>query len=292
MPDNQPQADPAAGPVESALASYSVLEIEGRDAVAFAQAQCMNDVAALADRAWQWNGWLTPKGRLVALFALLRLDATRLWLVSPDLPAAELGAQLQRFVFRSKLTLRERDDLVASGRFRAPAAATGAEAGVDGDGGVELDMGAGDAARTLRIAPHRVEGDGAAEDAWRAFDLAHGLPRLPDSQSGQFTPQMLSLQRLRAFSVKKGCYPGQEIVARTHFLGQAKRGLVLLESDVPLDAGADVTSESRSIGSVACVAREGDHWIALAVVPVEHPPTLEVGGRPVRERPLRDGLAR
>jgi folate-binding protein YgfZ len=292
MPDNQPKADPAAGPAEFALASHSVLEIEGPDAVAFAQAQCMNDVAALADRSWQWNGWLTPKGRLVALFALLRLDATRLWLVSPDLPAAELGAQLQRFVFRSKVKLRGRDDLVASGRFGVPATAAGADAWVDGDGAVELDMGAAGVARTLRIASRHVDGDAAADDAWRASDLAHGLPRLPGSQSGQFTPQMLSLQRLRAFSVKKGCYPGQEIVARTHFLGQAKRGLALLESDAALDAGADVVAEGRSIGGVACAAREGDHWIALAVVPVEHPATLEIDGRPVRERPLRDGLAR
>ncbi|WP_460813774.1 CAF17-like 4Fe-4S cluster assembly/insertion protein YgfZ [Luteimonas pelagia] len=285
-------ADPAAGPAEFALASHSVLEIEGPDAVAFAQAQCMNDVAALADRSWQWNGWLTPKGRLVALFALLRLDARRLWLVCPDVPAAELGAPLRRFVFRSKVTLRERDDLVASGRFGAPATADGAEAGIDGDGAVELDMGAGGVARTLHIASSDGVGDAAADDAWRAFDLAHGLPRLPATQSGQFTPQMLSLQRLRAFSVKKGCYPGQEIVARTHFLGQAKRGLALLESDAALEAGAEVMSEGRSIGSLACVARDGDHWIALAVVPVEHPATLEINGRPVHERPLRDGLAR
>ena len=65
--------------------------------------------------------------------------------------------------------------------------------------------------------------------AGQAFDLEHGLPRLPASQAEHWTPQQLSLERLGAFSVKKGCYPGQEIVARTHFLGKAKRGLALLE---------------------------------------------------------------
>ena len=57
------------------LPGHAVLALAGRDAVAFAQAQFMNDVAALGDGEWHWNGWLTPKGRVIALFALLRIDA-------------------------------------------------------------------------------------------------------------------------------------------------------------------------------------------------------------------------
>ena len=66
---------------------------------------------------------------------------------------------------------------------------------------------------------------------------------------------MLSLERLRAFSVKKGCYPGQEIVARTHFLGQAKRGLVLFEADAPVAVGSEVRDGERVLGTV--VSAEG-----------------------------------
>jgi tRNA-modifying protein YgfZ len=292
MPHNLPQAAEPALPRFSALPGHGVLELTGPDAAAFAQAQCMNDVAALGDLQWQWNGWLTPKGRLVALFALLRLDGERLWMVLPDYPAVALGERLQRFVFRSRLALRVRDDLRLAGTFEAPARASGSVAAMLEDGVVELDLGADAGPRSLRIDPAAVATDGQGAARWRAFDLAHGLPRLPDAQSGQFTPQMLSLERLRAFSVRKGCYPGQEIVARTHFLGQSKRGLALLESERPIPEGAEVGDGNREIGTIASSADGQDGHVALAVLPHERGQPLYVDGQPVRERPLREGLAR
>lgn len=292
MPDNLPQASDTAPPAFFALPGHGVLELAGSDAVAFAQSQCMNDVAALADLQWQWNGWLTPKGRLVALFAVLRLDRERLWLVLPDYPAAALCERLQRFVFRSKVKLQVRDDLRLAGAFAAPAGATGRVAAMLGGDAVELDLGADGGPRTLRIAPTPASADVQAATRWRAFDLAHGLPRLPDALSEQFTPQMLSLQRLEAFSIRKGCYPGQEIVARTHFLGQSKRGLALLESERPLPAGAEVSAGNRAIGTIACSVEGPDACLALAVLPHERGQDLYVDGQPARERELRQGLGR
>ena len=283
MPDN-PQA---ASALEFRV-DHDVLAITGRDALAFAQAQFMNDVAALADGHWQWNGWLTPKGRVVALFALLRLDPEILWLLLPDVGAGELAPMLQRYVFRSKLTLAARDDLQVRARFAAPTQASGGGfAMIDGD--IELDLGADGGPRTLCIGPAPSADDADALARWDAADLAHGLPRLPASQGQQWTPQQLSLERLRAFSVKKGCYPGQEIVARTHFLGQAKRGLALFNADAPIPVGADVADGERAIGSV--VASAGD--MALAVLPLEHPTAgLVADGVSLRAKPLMGGLAR
>ena len=146
----------------------------------------------------------------------------------------------------------------------------------------------------MRIA----EGSSAHEDQaaalrWKAFDLAHGLPRLPGSQTGQWTPQQLSLERLRAYSVKKGCYPGQEIVARTHFLGQAKRGLVLFDAAGVAAPGADVVDGERAIGTVVSAATHEDGCIVLAVLPLEvHTAHLHAEGAALTPRPLLDGLAR
>jgi folate-binding protein YgfZ len=273
-----------------ALPGHAVIALEGRDAAAFAQAQFMNDASPLAVGQWQWSGWLTPKGRVIALFALLRHGEEAVWLLLPDAEPEAFAAELQRYVFRSKVAIAVRGELRASGAFRAPVQARG-NAVATTDGGMELDFGAEDGARTLRIA----EAPAAGEDAvaalrWKAFDLAHGLPRLAAAQAGQWTPQQLSLERLHAFSVKKGCYPGQEIVARTHFLGQAKRGLVLLEGDVTLADGDEVRIGERVAGTIVSVAGQ----LALAVLPLEREPdiALTVASAEVRERPLQTGLAR
>ena len=284
-------------PLFFALTGHGVVALHGRDALAFAQAQTMNDVMSLANGQWQWNGWLTPKGRLVALFALLRRDAETVWLLLPDADAAALCAQLQRFVFRSKVVVAVRDDLHVGGAFRAPMQAAGAMSAVTGEDAVELDLGGEGGPRTLRIHPGPAPRlDAASADRWTAFDLRHGLPRLPDSQSGQWTPQQLSLDRLRAYSVKKGCYPGQEIVARTHFLGKAKRGLARLGLDQAVAAGTEVRIGDRAIGTLVSTAPgiEGVGSQSLAVMPGEFDAQclhIDDAGM-VRIEPLLEGLAR
>lgn len=286
MPDKPP---PQAGDF-FAIPGIAAISLEGRDAPAFAQAQFMNDVAALAPGHWQWNGWLTPKGRVVALFALLKLDAESLLLLLLDADPAGFASSLQRFVFRSKVAIRVREDLHATGRFAAPGGAAGARFAGGIDTGIELDFGASGGQRTLRIGT-AADADAGAAAEWMRADLAHGLPRLEPSQAGQWTPQQLSLERLKAYSVKKGCYPGQEIVARTHFLGQAKRGLVRLRCDAGPWEGGDVVSEGVSIGRLACQAGPE----ALAVLPLEASPPAggwTVGGKPCVPLPLSGGFDR
>ena len=104
--------NPAAAQAPAfALPRYRVVALSGRDATAFAQAQFMNDVVALAPGRWQWNGWLTPKGRVIALFALLRIQDDVSWLLlfdNADADADAIAARLRGFVFRSKGILYRR----------------------------------------------------------------------------------------------------------------------------------------------------------------------------------------
>ena len=278
----------------SAIPGWSVVALRGADASAFAQAQFMGDVAALAPGHWQWNGWLTPKGRLVALFALLRIDDTDLRLLLADAEPDGFVASLSRFVFRSKVRITREAALHVAGAFRAAdGALANAFVGSEDGAGLILDFGAAGGPRTLRIAAASAPPDTDAAARWNAFDLAHGLPRLDPAQSGQWTPQQLSLDRLGAYSVKKGCYPGQEIVARTHFLGQAKRGLFRLSAAADLATGdvfpASGEAQARAIGQVVCTAGHE----ALAVMPLEagDGPFL-AGGVRCDRLPLLDGLAR
>ncbi|GAA5074951.1 YgfZ/GcvT domain-containing protein [Lysobacter panacisoli] len=290
MHDN-PQTAPDA---VFALPGHRVIALRGRDAAAFAQAQFMNDVALIEPGQWQWSGWLTPKGRVVALFALLKLSDETIWLLLPDADALAVVAALQRFVFRAKVALEVRTDLQVSGRFIAPARARGADFDGDETSTIELDLSGDGGPRTLLIgAATSLHTDADAAARWHAQDLLHGLPRLPASQVEHWTPQQLSLDRLRGFSVKKGCYPGQEIVARTHFLGQAKRGLALLELDQPVEAGVDVSAGPVALGKVIASGVEGVKALALAVLPLERDASaLRIGDCEARERPLLDGLAR
>lgn len=287
MPDN-PHALPGQA---FALPGQRLIALEGRDAAVFAQAQFMNDVKGLADGHWQWSGWLTPKGRAVALFALLRLSAERIWLVVPDAEAAALVEALKRFVFRSKVAIATREDQVIEGRFGAPERAVGAAVDGNGDDSVEIDMSGDGGARALRIvaAERAAAPDAALAERWAEADLRHGLPRLPASQASQWTPQQLSLDRLRGYSVKKGCYPGQEIVARTHFLGKAKRGLALYRSEGPVEAGAKLMAGEETLGEI--VARAGE-W-ALAVTGLDREPTpAQAGAAQLQPQPLSAGLER
>ncbi|WP_222564650.1 YgfZ/GcvT domain-containing protein [Novilysobacter antarcticus] len=280
------------GPV-IALPGHAVITLLGRDAVAFAQAQFMNDVDALADGEWHWSGWLTPKGRVIALFALLRKDPQTLWLVLLDGDAEAIVQRLRGYIFRSKVTIEIDEGVTVGGRFAAAARARGYAIAEDGVN-VELDLGTGEQPRSLLIGGHL---DAARDDCaaahWRVADLQDGLPRLTDSEREQWTPQQLSLERLQAFSVKKGCYPGQEIVARTHFLGKAKRGLALLTGGSPIAVGSDVMSEGKPLGRVMSAASAAGEHVALAVLPLERAQAaLLVDGADVVEAPLRDGLAR
>ena len=268
-----------------ALPGIRVVALTGRDAIAFAQAQFMNDVAALTDGRWQWSGWLDPKGRVQALFALLRIDAETVWLATTADPAFDTA--LARFVFRSKVRI-EALSVRATGLLAQSTVAAGAEIGRDGDA-IELDLTGEAGARTLRLGSQAAVPSPALEARWWRLDIAHGWPALPGTRLSDWTPQQLSLQRLGAFSVKKGCYPGQEIVARTHFLGRAKRGLARMRvaDATPGERLQDV--EGREAGSI--VARVGDE--ALAVLPLEPADaTYRLGDETIERLALADGLAR
>ncbi len=104
---------------------------------------------------------------------------------------------------------------------------------------------------------------GSYED-WRLENLRAGIAEIMAAQSEEFTPHMLNLDLLGAVSVTKGCYPGQEIVARTHFRGATKRRMLRFESEAPVTPGDKVTLDGRDIGEVLNAIGKD----LLAVLPV------------------------
>ena len=113
--------------------------------------------------------------------------------------------------------------------------------------------------------------------------IERGYPFIGAQQSGQFTPHMLNLDVLDAISFDKGCYPGQEIVARTHYKGATKRRALRFSCDKAVDVGDKVSLDGRDIGEVLNVAGND----LLAVVPTDKADeALTIGGIPLARKPL------
>jgi folate-binding protein YgfZ len=270
------------------LADFEALALDGPDAVAFAQSQLAADVAAVAIGHWRWACWLEPKGRVIALLLLLRPTADRILLVLPGHRAVELAPRLQRYVMRSKVKITPIQPPVHGSidPSRATTLAIGGPISGDSDAW-RIELG-GAAGRGIAVGGEPAcdsDADGARA-RWRLADAADGIPWLEGAAIEAWIPQSLGLSRLDAFSTRKGCYPGQEIVARTHFLGRTKRGLwrsALPPGAAPpapgtrcLPAGAGTEAESIAEVVYAAPAAAGG-WV-LAVGREGHETRLHAQG--------------
>jgi len=243
------------------LDSFDLVVCQGNDAEAFLQAQLSNDVRELGVANAQWSALLSPQGRVQALTALIRVDAQQFVLAVPHQRGTALLELLRRFVLRRKLHLAidERRCLY------------GADGMDDVDGLIRLELSLGDE-RSLYLGSvdHNVT---PMPLSWALRDLYAGIPWLPAAAAERHLPHSLRLDTLPAISLKKGCYPGQEIVARTHYLGRNKRALSLLKAaaqEPAIGAGAQLRDgENQLAGELIDALIGADGTSALAVITKE-----------------------
>ena len=228
------------------------LLIEGTDAIAFAQAQFSSKVSALTMGHWQFSAWLDPQGRVRALFHLVRLADDRLLLLLRGGSAAGMVDALQRFVFRSKLTLTALPPRVLATGPAQPMHA------ID-DAAEALSLGCGTHSVQITATNH-------GNDAWRLLQLRAGWPWLSGKALDALQPPALSLHRLHAVAIDKGCYPGQEIVARLHYRGGHKRHLHSVILSHAANAGEVLRSGEREVGCMLDVINTGTTIEALVVL--------------------------
>ncbi len=225
----------------SSLLPYSVLELSGDDAATFLQGQITQDVLSLDGTACRWGAYCTAKGRVLANFILWRdvPSATLLMIVPQDVVAA-FAKRLSMFVLRAKVKIRVRDDLAVSGELGSSLA----------DGQVQAleagwSMGAG-AGRAWRIGAPDALPAVPELSAWAKADIALGRAWVLASTQDMFIPQTLNLDLIGGVSFTKGCYPGQEVVARSHYLGKLKRRMVRVGGANGAQPGQDVWSSTES----------------------------------------------
>lgn len=215
------------------LGEHRVIDVHGADAQSFLQGQLCNDVAALAPDAGQHTGYCTPKGRLLAAPVLLRReDGYRFVLPEPAIADA-FSKRLGMFVMRADVQLERRDDLAVVALFgegappfglpalpQTPLQATEQPAGML----VRWHDDTAHGQRALAIVERQhAAGLPNGEAQWRLADIRAGIASVRSGTQESFVPQMLNLREIGALSFTKGCYPGQEIVARTQYLGKQKR---------------------------------------------------------------------
>ncbi len=202
----------------SASERAETLTIQGPDALDFAHSQFSSDVRALQPGHWQFSAWLNAQGRVRLFFQLARLDDQTLMLLLRGGSADQFKQSLQPFVFRSKVHLTTRSDQFIADAPALPLHAIDATDPVGPDG-TALSWGCGDHGMQLLT--------GLPDSThWRLRQIRLGWPWLPQALlDGELLPTAISLMRLQAASLDKGCYPGQEIVARLHYRGGSKRHL-------------------------------------------------------------------
>jgi folate-binding protein YgfZ len=221
----------------------SLLILDGPDAAAFAQAQFSSDVSGLATGQWQWSAWLDAKGRCRAFLQLARPATDRFTALLRGGDAAAMAEDLRRFVFRSKVGIAATDDMTV---IDGPALHDGLIT-VDEDEGITY----GGGIRSWRIvnATSKNANEHATRD-WIEHDIDAGFAWLPDAAIGELLPQSLSFERLGAVSFNKGCFPGQEIVARMHYRGAGKQRLHTASFNVIASPGATLRRNNAAAGMV------------------------------------------
>lgn len=267
------------------LRGLGMLEVAGEDARAFLHAQLTNDVAGLTPDRARYAGWCSAKGRLLASFLVVPNGAGFLLQLSRDLAPA-LARRLAMFVLRSKVKVADASEQWAQfGVWGAGAEACLASLDLAVPP-AELGMSRVDQALAVRIAAERYlvalpaarRGEIAAhlghgsEQDWALEEIRAGRALVTQATQDQFVPQMLDFQLLGAVDFRKGCYPGQEIVARTQYRGQLKRRMIRGRVNAPAQPAQDVYAEDvpgQAAGTVvnSVPVPEGGCEL-LAVVPI------------------------
>lgn len=282
----------ATGTTLHPLSEDALIGVQGQDAEAFLQSQLTVDVGSVDPHHARMAAYCSPKGRVIAT-ALVWLGAQGYTLQLPREVADPLRARLQRYVLRSRAALADTSALSALIGVGGPAARELVAEVVGNVPKVRFARAqrAGAAAVTLAddliclaldpaSAPEvwdRLAAGGAiagGSEGWEWRKIAAGLPTVTALTQEQFVPQMLGLDALGAVSFEKGCYPGQEIIARSQYLGEVKRRLFAYhDPSASAVAGSAlyVAGTQSSVGSVVNAASAPSGGLdLLAVVASEH----------------------
>lgn len=281
------------GTVFADLSRNGLLAVRGKDAESFLQGQFTNDVVHLNEGRSQLNGYCSPKGRLLANFRIWR-DADGFLLSLPRTMLESLTKRLQMFVMRSAVTLEDASERWVRIGVSGPDAAAELGAAIErlpADVDALTRSGEFTVLRLPGVQPRyevhgpleamqklwdalNVRGAPVGGDAWDLLDILAGIPTILPETADAFVPQMVNYQLVGGVSFKKGCYPGQEVVARMQYLGKLKRQMYLarITAERAPRPGDDVYTPDDAEQSAGKIVNASPHpdggYRALVVVQI------------------------
>jgi folate-binding protein YgfZ len=266
------------------LSHYGLIRARGPEAESFLQNQFCNDVHDITDSHSQLNAYCTPKGRIVAFFRLLQ-HAGNYYLRLPQEILEPTLKRLRLFVLMTQVSLDDASDELVRIGFGGPQADKRLQAAL---GTHNIPQQTNDVLQTDTLSVVRVTqtpvrfeiyGDTDAVqtlwtklatdarpvgcDSWELLEILAGIPEIVSATQETFVPQMINLQTIDALSFKKGCYPGQEVVARMHYLGKLKRRMYRVRTidnnHIPIPGDNLYSKNSETSQGVGKIVRAQSH---------------------------------
>jgi len=270
------------------LKEVSIIKITGKDANDFLQGQFSNDANALENGNVQFNSYNSPKGRMYASFYLTKLN-DHFYMIIPTEISEMLLKRLRMFVMRSEVTL----DIVDSQCYGFHGGQLIGQ--LDEKSTIPQDALSAlknETSTWIRMSTERLIGFGPAvseliesldsgisregDQHWRILDIHYGIPIIYGSSQEEFVAQMVNLPQVGGVSFTKGCYPGQEVVARMHYLGKLKKRMyrINIQTDLAPSPAENIYEKSsenaQSIGQIVdAQLNESGSVDALAVLQIK-----------------------
>lgn len=265
------------------LPQYGVIRAEGQDAASFLHGQLTQDVALLGPTEARLAAFCSAKGRMQASFVLFKRSPTELLLICPQDILAPTLKRLSMFVLRAKAKLTDASadfsvmGLAGSALDAMVSADHAAWSKVDVDPATVVVLYPADGVRRgLWVAPVGTPApEGPALDAalWAWGEVRSGIAMVSTPVVDAFVPQMLNYESVGGVNFKKGCYPGQEVVARSQFRGTLKRRAFVAHADAAMQAGGEIFQPGepdQPCGTVAQAAAvptdRGVGWDAIVAL--------------------------
>lgn len=249
---------------------FSLIEVSGEDASTFLQGQITNDINLVNETTSVYAGLCNPKGRLLAFFHILKLHDS-FFLICPQCIAENIAKKLAMYVLRSKVVIAINTTIRLQG-FEFAGEGLCDKVGFPENTntmqsflreGMHVTRISGINPRYLCLADnstittfmtaHKTHVVEKTCECWKQTSITNKIPNIYLETQGKFIPQSLNLDLINAINFKKGCYTGQEIVARTHYLGTVKKRLfrgVWSGDKTLLNLGNEILTNETLVGQV------------------------------------------